>query len=646
MSTVPNASAAGARSAELLKSLLSTDSKLVRFALLGAAGCLVGALLGEIWLAVFRLFAPAGPAQAVCLVVDCSASMLFDEVEGQMNGRKLSEMKAAAREFVGRQNLKRDAIGLVRFSNGASTAAKLSHDAGRLQEAIDSLQGHGSTAMDAGLDAASHELQELPDDLRNSQAPRSVLLFTDGQPDEPHAALEAARACREQKIRIVAIGTGDADVEYLAKITGDPALVFHARAGNFAEGFQRAEKAIYSGSLVESGGGAGLLLSLLQIVGWTAALACGVSLALIAGQNHYLHRAILTPREATLGVAGSLAVGVVAGVPAQLLFSVAGVASAVTSQIPLLGSLIGQLFIGMGRIVGWAILGALVARGLAMFVPNVEPRRAWLGGAAGGAIAAVAFLLAAWLGNALGLGDVPARLLGAAILGAMIGAMVALVEAAFRSAWLEVRYGAKEMISVSLGATPVKIGSDNRACTVYARGARALAFQYRLEEDKILCLDYATEKSRVALDGDEQVIGHVTVTVRTSRGETGAGGAKAPPTMVARPAPPPPPVKSQQPPPPKAPPPVPDSTPQMPAKEVASAPPPAATQAVAPLALAPAPPAPSSPAEAKSPPPPPATKPAVPAPPPAKPQTAVKPLAPPGDNKGLPKPPPPPPKKS
>ena len=64
------------------------------------------------------------------------------------------------------------------------------------------------------------------------------------------------------------------------------------------------------------------------------------------------------------------------------------------------------------------------------------------------------------------------------ILGFCIGAMVALVEAAFRRAWLEVRFGARETITVTLGAEPVKIGNDAKACTVWARGAAPVALRF------------------------------------------------------------------------------------------------------------------------------------------------------------------------
>jgi len=514
-----------------------TGNKMLRFALAGAVGCFLGAVVGELLLAATRTRPQKPPSQAVCLLIDCSGSMNISSSPSEVNVSKLREVKAAAGRFVDRQDLARDRIAVVGFGSGVRPASELSGDAQRLHQAIESLYDGGSTAMDAGLNIASSQLRSDPEESPDSSTVRNILLFTDGQPDDQEAALGAAQMCRERDIRIVAIATGDADVDYLAQITGDPALVFPTNAGNFDEGFKQAEEAIFGGSLVESSPTrTGFLASLLQIGAWTALLAVGVSLALVASQNHYVRRNLLTRNEALIGTVGGVCAGVVGGAAGQLLFTAAlGI-----STLPLVGSVFGWLLTSVGRIIGWAILGALVARGLAFFVPNIEPRRAWWGGGTGGAAAAVAFLIASLLGDTAG------RFLGAAILGAFIGLMVAFVEAAFRQAWLEVRYGLKEVIYVSLGAKPVRIGSD-RSCTVYARGARPVAYQYRFEDGMVVCLDYATETSSVVEPGDEKQVGSATVIVRTSaaradRSGAGSEGEAAPPAGrgTVQPLPPPP----------------------------------------------------------------------------------------------------------
>ena len=149
------------------------------------------------------------------------------------------------------------------------------------------------------------------------------------------------------------------------------------------------------------------------------------------------------------------------------------------SQSPSAGHAVAAIVSATGRIVGWSLLGAVVGRGLAFFVPNLAPRHALMGGAVGGALAAVAFLFFTFVGDTLG------RFVGAAILGASIGLMIALFEAAFREVWLEVRFGTREIVNVSVGSSPVKIGSDGRACTIYARGARPLEVGYQLREGSV-----------------------------------------------------------------------------------------------------------------------------------------------------------------
>src|SRR4029077_2754800 len=85
--------------------------------------------------------------------------------------------------------------------------------------------------------------------------------------------------------------------------------------------------------------------------------------------------------------------------------------------------------------------------------------------------------------------DLVGRLIGGLLLGLCIGLMVAVVEAAFRRAWLEVRFGPRETITVNLGPEPVKVGGDGRACTVWARGAPALALRYFVRDGKVICED-------------------------------------------------------------------------------------------------------------------------------------------------------------
>ncbi|MHC4548142.1 MAG: vWA domain-containing protein [Planctomycetota bacterium] len=455
----------------------------LRFALRGAVGCLIAALLGEVFLAATREPPPAPPPrppQALALLIDCS---------GSMKGSKIEEVKAAAIRFAGRQELDRDAIAVLGFDSRAWIATGLTHAQGAVEGAIDDLYAaDGSTAMDVGLKAAR---QTLSDTI----ARRNVLLFTDGAPDHEPRTLLVAEACRAQGIRIVAVATGDAHTGFLARLTGDRALVFRAQAGSYGEGFRQAERAIYGPPvIVESSapGGSSLEEKLLRMGGWTALLALGISLALITGQNRHRRRRTLSLRQACVAIPGSVVAGCAAGAAGQLIYL--GAAS-----VP-------ALDLG-ARMAGWVLLGALLGGGMAYVVPNLKPRRALLGGALGGAVGAAGFL---WAAGALG--DLAARLAGAVSLGFFIGLMIALAEVIFRNAWLQIGYGSGETATVTLGPEPVSVGSG-KACTVWVPDAPAVAFRFRMDDHRIVYEDVSAQTADPVMPGFRREAGKVSVTV-------------------------------------------------------------------------------------------------------------------------------------
>lgn len=500
------------------RELLAGESKIKRFAILGAFGCLIGAILGEFLLAATR--PPPPQVNQVCLLIDCSGSMYG----GTGDFNKLMEVKQAAEKFAERRDLERDRIAVVGFGNDARVWSRQTGDKKVLWDAINQLSDGGSTNMSAGLYVASEQLPPVEGD----RVGRTILLFTDGQPNDPSKTLSAARACREKGIAVVAIGTGDADTWFLADVTGSSSLVFSANSGEFEKSFAQAEKTIYGGSLIESGGlGGSFLRSAATTAAWSALLAAGLALALIMGQNRYAKRSLLGPLEGTRAVGGGFVAGIAGGATGQILFWVASL----SGHLPLVGSLLSTMMVPASRVIGWSVLGGLLGWGLAFFVPNLSRKSAWKGGAVGGAIGAGIYIFAQLVSQTAG------RLLGAAALGAVIGMLIALIEAVFRSAWLEVRYGNKETIKVNLGATPVKIGGDARACTVYARDARGVAYQYRFENGVVSCVDYATEKTEQVPFGHERTIGAIVVTVRGGQSKSATDASPGGP-----PRPPPPPA--------------------------------------------------------------------------------------------------------
>lgn len=233
---------------------------------------------------------------------------------------------------------------------------------------------------------------------------------------------------------------------------------------------------------------------------WTGAIAALVCLVLLAGQHHYLRGSLPNGGGVALGLAGGLMVGIIGGAAGQGLYLLAPNQALLTAIF---------------RVFGWAILGGLAGVGLSLFIPNLKSVHGLAGGAIGGAIGALGYMTV----NSLA-GDVVGRLVGGLILGLCIGVMVALVEAAFRRAWLEVRYGSRETITVNLGPEPVKIGGDNRACTVWARGAAPIALRYFIRGGEVVCEDAPERTESIVRNGDSREVGTVTVTVRTGNSST------------------------------------------------------------------------------------------------------------------------------
>jgi Ca-activated chloride channel family protein len=295
-------------------------------------------------------------------------------------------------------------------------------------------------------------------------------------------------------------------VAFLGRVTGDPALVFWTEAGNYAEGFRRAEKIIHrSPSMVEASASAPLARGLLRVGAWTALLAVGLAVALVGGQRRRLRRRSWGPKRWSVAILGSSVAGLTAGVAGQLLYSLLSERFG-TQRLPGAGVLAVP---AAGRLLAWSFLGAVLGRGMARFIPNLPAGRSLLAGAAGGLAGGWGFAAATAV-----LGDRAGRLLGAPVLGLSLGLMIALVEAVSRRAWLEIDYGNDETESVALGAEPVVIGSDSGSCTVYASGAAHRACRYRMMGDRVVVEDLATHRTRLVSSGERTDIGDVAVTVR------------------------------------------------------------------------------------------------------------------------------------
>lgn len=316
--------------------------------------------------------------------------------------------------------------------------------------------------------------------------------------------------------------------------------------------------------------------SLLLVIGmWTGLLAVGLSLALAAGQSWYLSKRLPRWQVAMTLAGGGMLAGVVAGGIGQGLFSLLARAE-VLPQV--------------GFLVGWVLLGSLLGRGIGFFIPNLHGGKAALAGAVGGLLGAAAFI------GISAIGDFAGRCVGAAILGCSIGLVVALIEAAFREAWLEMRYGSRETRTVNLGTQPIQIGGASY-CTIWTPHSQPVALTFWIDNGRVTRHDVPANLKHVVDTGHRDQVGSLEIVVRTGR------QAMAGKTLPPVPPPPPPPLRKAPPPPPDPPPPTGTTHSRAPSAPAAipSAPAPSALTAAAATPKRPPPPPPPPPPRPSSP---------------------------------------------
>lgn len=174
-----------------------------------------------------------GPPELVTvyLLIDVSASM---------TGEPLVQAQRAAREFVDRCDFARFLVGLISFSQQVILQAEATDNARKVLAAINRLEPESTTNLSDAL-AMAREL------LTRSERSCYVVLLTDGFPDAPEDAVEQAERVRAEGIEIVAIGTGEADREYLKRLASTEAGTIFARQSELVQAFGHIARVIASG---------------------------------------------------------------------------------------------------------------------------------------------------------------------------------------------------------------------------------------------------------------------------------------------------------------------------------------------------------------------------------------------------------------
>ena len=506
---------------QLFSQFIPKVSKPVLFALYGAIGCFLAAILGEIFLGMTL---PSSvnpvipePQVDVMFVLDVTSSM-NEEIEGVQRGIQNFAREISDRELDGQ-------VGLIAFGDRfidekpqllSFNSSSFTKDTEEFSRQVGELtQVNGGDAAESSLDAIALATAQP---FRNS-ATKVILLMTDAPPKIPDwnidSLSEVTDLLANNNIDQLHLVVNSRDVSIFqplqANAPGEVFLLSDTVTGR--QGFETVLPVVGKTIAQETIKGlpsnrefapesASRLIIIISV--WTGILALGIALALIMGQNRYLHRRILSISEGFKGSIGGLIAGVIAGAVGQLLF-------VPVANIP--------LFVIAGRIISWMLLGLFLGGGMSFVVPNLKLHRALQGGAVGGLIGAIAFS-----GIAVNFGDIPGRLMGATIIGFCLGLAIALIEQLTSKAWLIVHWTPREKTQIALGAQPIILGSSDRA-HIYlpkARGYAPITAKIFQENDKIVMQfpeEMRTRKKMKILrqelvQGDKRKLGDVTFEVK------------------------------------------------------------------------------------------------------------------------------------
>jgi Ca-activated chloride channel family protein len=236
---------------------------------------------------------------------------------------------------------------------------------------------------------------------------------------------------------------------------------------------------------------------------WFGVIGGLISIFLLMGYSSYLKRGWRIGESTKKGILPGLLAGFIAGAIAQSTYTIIGPTELL-------------------RVICWGIAGGLLGLGLSFRIPNLGKIRGLSGGGIGGIIGGILFIFISFV-----LGEVMGRLLGISAIGFFIGVMIILVEAAFRQAWLVVKWSANEQKTLSLGSDPILLGCADKA-HIYLRqdqGYAPITAKVYVDKNKIFMQyesEYGEKKGMKKLtheleNGDKRKLGSVSLEVKTAK---------------------------------------------------------------------------------------------------------------------------------
>jgi uncharacterized protein with von Willebrand factor type A (vWA) domain len=166
----------------------------------------------------------------IYVLLDCS---------GSMKGPKLDQAKTGIIDFARDAFKKQYQVGFIKFSTKAELLCEPTNDIEILQNKIKDVRAGGSTNMTDAIKIAHSKLVD-PDNTK------VIVIATDGMPDHVKNSLEEAAITKAAGIDIIAIGTDDADKEFLKKLASRTELSTKVSRDMFAQAITAASSLLMS----------------------------------------------------------------------------------------------------------------------------------------------------------------------------------------------------------------------------------------------------------------------------------------------------------------------------------------------------------------------------------------------------------------
>ncbi|MFH0824372.1 MAG: FHA domain-containing protein [Pseudomonadota bacterium] len=261
------------------------------------------------------------------------------------------------------------------------------------------------------------------------------------------------------------------------------------------------QKALLFGKFGALGGAVGSVISevfnsparsfidvIINITAFMGLIGACLAVSLFVAQDYYQRK----PRfmaQWYRGILPGLIAGVPSGLIAQLLYAFIGPTELL-------------------RIICWSIAGALLALFMAKKIPNLDIKKAAVGGAVGGAAGGLVFIIVAVMAS-----EVLARMLGGAAIGFCIGVMIVVTETYTRSRYLEVLWSDGRLTTLSLGARPITVGSS-AACDVVHPSLPEVMAKLWCDGDEVKYEDHSSRQVIELAEGEKVDLGDISISQR------------------------------------------------------------------------------------------------------------------------------------